>query len=428
MAQAAAPDLLPRLVTPRLLAASQDTPVLLLNGPRQSGKTTLVRDLLGSDYRYLTLDDATTLVAATGDPTGFVRELDRAIIDEIQRAPALLLAIKQAVDRDRRPGRFVLTGSANILALPTVADSLAGRMEVIDLLPLAQAEILGQAASSFLDQAFAGQVVWPGPLQTGAALVQAVLAGGYPEMRRRATPARAQAWARAYLEAIVQRDVRDIASIDKLDQLPRLLQALAQHSGQLLNLSQLGGQLGLDSKTVGRYTAVFEQLFLLQRLAPWSHHALQRLVKTPKLHFNDAGLLAAMSGLTAPLLAADRARFGPLLETFVFGELRKLMSWQEQPLRLSHYRDKDQDEVDFVLENMRGEVVGIEVKAAATVTGSDFKGMRKLAAALGPAFQLGIVLYDGEQAVPFGERLVAAPLSCLWSEAGDSGASGPAAQ
>lgn len=415
MALDAAPDLLPRLVTPRLLAASQDTPVLLLNGPRQSGKTTLVRDLLGSDYRYLTLDDATTLVAATGDPTGFVRELDRAIVDEVQRVPALLLAIKQVVDRDRRPGRFVLTGSANILALPTVADSLAGRMEVIDLLPLAQAEILGRAASGFLDHAFAGQVVHPGPLQTGAALMQAVLAGGYPEMRRRATPVRAQAWARAYLEAIVQRDVRDIASIDKLDQLPRLLQALAQHSGQLLNLSQLGGQLGLDSKTVGRYTAVFEQLFLLQRLPPWSHHALQRLVKTPKLHFNDAGLLAAVSGLTAPMLAADRARFGPLLETFVFGELRKLMSWQEQPLRMSHYRDKDQDEVDFVLENTQGQVVGIEVKAAATVTGSDFKGMRKLAAALGKSFQLGIVLYDGEQPVPFGDRLVAAPLSCLWS-------------
>jgi predicted AAA+ superfamily ATPase len=422
MALDAGPDLLPRLVTPRLLAACQDTPVLLLNGPRQSGKTTLVRDLLGGDFQYLTLDDATTLRAATGDPTGFVRELDRAIVDEIQRAPALLLAIKQAVDGDRRPGRFVLTGSANILTLPTVADSLAGRMEVIDLLPLAQAEILGQSSSDFLAQAFAGQVARPGPLQTGAALVQAVLAGGYPEMRRRATPARGQAWARAYLEAIVQRDVRDIASIDKLDQLPRLLQALAQHSGQLLNLSQLGGQLGLDTKTVGKYTAVFEQLFLLHRLAPWSHHALQRLVKTPKLHFNDAGLLAAMTGLTAPMIAADRARFGPLLESFVFGELRKLMSWQEQPLRLSHYRDKDQDEVDFVLEDVHGQVVGIEVKAAATVTGRDFKGLRKLAAALGPSFQLGIVLYDGEQAVPFGERLVAAPLSCLWST-GDAGPS-----
>lgn len=175
------------------------------------------------------------------------------------------------------------------------------------------------------------------------------------------------------------------------------------------------GQLGLDAKTVGKYPAVFEHLFLLQRLSPWSHHALQRIVKTPKLHFNVAGLLAALAGLTAPRLDAERARLGPLLETFVFGELRKLMSWQEQPPHLFHYRDKDQDEVDFVLENMQGQVIGLEVKVAATVTGGDFKGMRKLAAALGRSFQLGLVLYDGEDVLPFGERLVAAPLSCLWS-------------
>lgn len=408
-------ELHPRFVTSRLRVAAQDTPVIMINGPRQCGKTTLVRDLLAGDHAYLTFDDATTLNAARADPAGFVRGLDRAIIDEVQRVPEVLLAIKQSVDRDRAPGRFLLTGSANILALPTVADSLAGRMEVIDLLPLAQAEILGRAVPAFLPQAFAGEVAPADHLRLGPDLVASVLDSGYPDMRRRATPARRQDWARSYVDAIVRRDVRDIASIDKLDSLPRLLRALAHHSGQLLNLSQMGGQLGLDTKTVGKYTAILEQVFLVRRVAPWAHKALQRIVKTPKLHFIDAGLLAASMGVTAAAIARDRTLLGPLLETFVYGELLKHASWLDEPMTICHYRDKEQDEIDFVLESVRGEVVGIEVKSAATVTSGDFKGLRKFATALEKPFKLGLVLYDGDRTVPFGDRLWAAPLSCLWS-------------
>jgi predicted AAA+ superfamily ATPase len=248
----------------------------------------------------------------------------------------------------------------------------------------------------------------------GRNLVDAVLVGGYPEMLRRQRPDRRQAWARDYIRAIVERDVRDIAEIEKLDQVPRLLRVLAEYSGQLANFTQLGGQIGLDDKTTRKYVAILEQLFLVRRIEPWFRNHLSRLIKTPKLHFLDSGLLAALLGITAARVTTDRAIFGRLLETFVFSELLKQISWTATPCSLHHYRDKDQDEVDIVIEDGAGALVGIEVKAGATVNTSDFKGLRKLAAACGNDFKLGLVLYDGDTVVPFGRRLFAAPLSCLW--------------
>jgi predicted AAA+ superfamily ATPase len=208
--------------------------------------------------------------------------------------------------------------------------------------------------------------------------------------------------------------VRDIAEIEKLDQMPRLLRVLAQYSGQLVNFTQMGGQVGLDDKTTRKYLGILEQLFLVRRLEPWFRNRLKRLVKTPKLHFLDSGLLATLLGITAERVRKDRAIFGSLLETFVFSEVLKQLAWFESPCTLYHYRDKDQDEVDIVVEEDPGAVVGIDVKASATVTGGDFKGLRKLAAACGDDFKLGLVLYDGERSVPFGDRLFAAPVSCLW--------------
>ena len=409
-----ADGLLHRFAAGRVTTALEDTPVVMVNGPRQCGKTTLVRDLVAGERTYVTLDDDTALEGARQDPAEFVRGRARITIDEVQRAPDLLRAIKRAVDLDRSPGRFLLTGSANVLTLPTVSESLAGRMEVVTLQPLSRAEVRGRRPA-FLRKAFTGALVKPPEQMIGDDLVHAVLTGGYPEMLlRRDEPGRRQTWARDYLRAIVQRDIRDIADVDRLDQMPRLLRVLAHYSGQLTNFAQIGGQNNLDDKTTKKYVAILEQVFLVRRLEPWFRNRLKRLVKTPKLHFLDSGLLAAILGVTAERILRDRTLFGPLLEAFVFAEVLKQVGWLDEECSLSHYRDKDQDEVDIVVENETAALVGIEVKAAATVHANDFKGLRKLAAATRDALRLGLVLYDGEETVPFGDRLFAAPVSCVW--------------
>jgi len=403
----------PRFSAAMAATALRDTPVVLVTGPRQCGKTTLVRDLIPGNREFLTLDDEIVLASARSDPAGLVRGLDKCTIDEIQRAPDLLRSIKRSVDEDRRAGRFLLTGSANLLTVPQVSESLAGRMEIINLLPLSQAEI-HKRKPAFLKSAFEGKIGRPREVLIGNDLVAAVLIGGYPEMLRRKQPARRQAWARDYIGAIVQRDVRDIAEVERLDQIPRLLRVLAQQAGQLTNFTQMGGQVGFDDKTTRKYVGILEQLFLVRRIEPWFRNQLKRLVKTPKLHFLDSGLLAALLGVTAERIQKDRTIFGPLLETFVFSEVLKQISWTESSCTLYHYRDKDQDEVDIVVEDGAGALVGIEVKASATVHSGDFKGLRKLANACGDDFKLGLVLYDGERGAPFGDRLFAAPLSNLW--------------
>ncbi|TKW65078.1 ATP-binding protein [Paracoccus aerodenitrificans] len=404
----------PRFARSRIEEALADTRVVLIAGPRQSGKTTLATDLAAEKVPFLTLDDATVLRSATDDPVGFIRGLDRAVIDEIQRAPDLLLAIKSEVDADKTPGRFLLTGSANLMTIPKVADSLAGRMEIVRLLPLSQAEILGRK-SGFIDRAFSGQTPVAEHIILGDDLVETVLSGGYPEALGRKRWARKQDWYHDYIDAIVQRDVRDIAQIEQLAIMPRLLSVLAEHSGQLVNYSGIGASLGLNHVTTAKYLHIFESLYLVYSLQPWFTNRLKRLTKSPKLHFLDAGLLAAMRDISPDIVAKDRTAFGPILETFVFSELRKIASWSEQRCAFWHFRDKDRNEVDIVLENRRGEIVGIEIKASATVSASDFSGMRKLAEACGDKFVQGLVLYDHDQVVPFGDNMFAAPLSCLWS-------------
>ena len=406
-------DLFPRFATEIVTTALRDTPVVMVTGPRQCGKTTLVRNLIAGEREFITMDDDTILASARSDPTGLVRDFDRTTIDEIQRAPDLLRAIKRSVDEDRRPGRFLLTGSANILTLPQVSESLAGRMEIVSLLPLSRAEIRGRKPT-FLRAAFAGKIVGSAEVLMGESLVEVVLIGGYPEMLRRKDSKRRRPWALDYVRAIVQRDVREIAEVEKLDQMPRLLRILASHSGQLTNFTQTGGQMGMDDKTTGKYIGILEQLFLVRRVEPWFRNRLKRLVKTPKLHFLDSGLLSVLLGATADRVARDRAIFGTLLETFVFAEVLKQTSWSDESYVMHHYRDKDQDEVDLVIEAGNGTLIGIEVKAGATVNAADFKGLRKLASACGDDFKLGVVLYDGARTVPFGDHFFAAPISCLW--------------
>jgi predicted AAA+ superfamily ATPase len=406
-------SLYPRTIELRIAEAMADTPVVLISGPRQAGKTTLVRKVAEQGIRYLTLDDELTLLAAKEDPVGMIRNLDRAVIDEIQRAPQLLLAIKKSVDEDRRPGRFLLTGSANLMALPTVADSLAGRMETLSLLPLSQSEIHGNS-KNWLDAAFTGNLLNVSTPILGNELVEIVLRGGYPEALARSTARRRTIWARQYLDAIIQRDVLDVASIDKLDQLPRFLRCLAQVSGQMCNYSQLGGQVDLDSKTAARYVGVLEQMYLLKRIEVWAKNHLNRLVKTPKLQFLDSGLLATLLELSTSEVDRDKTRFGNVLETFVYSELLKHSTTSEGDYRFLYYRDLDKYEVDLVIESTAGQLIGVEIKSSATVKASDLRGLKKLASVAGNAFKLGILLYDGTETMPLGDGLWAAPISTLW--------------
>lgn len=403
-----------RLIRSRILEAQQDTPVILVAGPRQAGKTTLVKEISAEQgMKYLTLDDQLTLLSAKNDPVGMIRNIDRVVIDEIQRVPELLLAIKKSVDEDRRPGRFLLTGSANLMALPKVADSLAGRMETLSLLPLSQSEMEQQTAN-WIDNAFMGRILEAERPAVGVDLIERVLGGGYPEAVARKTSRRRAIWSQQYIDAIIQRDVRDIANVDKLDHLPRFLNGLSQTVGQMCNYSKLGGQVGLDGKTASQYISIFEKMYLLKRVDVWSSNRLSRVVKTPKLQFIDSGLLSTLLDLTIDEIQRDRTRFGNVLETFVYGELVKHTATSEGHYRLMYYRDADQVEVDFVIENTIGNLVGVEVKASATVSERDLKGLKKLASLAGNSFKSGLLLYDGTETMPLGEKIWAVPLSSLW--------------
>ena len=404
-----------RKVAPKIREALEDTRVVLISGPRQAGKTTLARQFVADGRPYFTPDDIGTLAAARSDPVGFIRGLDGAVIDEIQRAPELMLALKESVDVDTRPGRFLITGSANLATVPAIADSLAGRMAVISLFPLAQAEIV-RAPGEFLHRVFSDEPFTSvgSPVNAGD-LIEIVLKGGYPEVLRRKSAGRRQAWLDDYISLILDRDVRDIANIDQLDRLPRLLSVLAEHAGQLTNNSSFGSALAISSVTAQKYVGILERLYLLKLVSPWSTNSLSRLIKTPKMHFVDSGLLAAVRGDGEERLRRDRGRFGPLLESFVVSEILKIAAWTDLRLSFSHYRTKDQDEVDLVIEDRRGRIVGIEVKASATVRPSDIKGLRQLKAATGDRFLRGLVLHDHDRFTPFDENISAAPLSTLWT-------------
>lgn len=406
--------ILPRLVEPRVEEALADSPAVLIHGPRQCGKTTLAKQVGGRlDYAYFNLDDDVVREAAAADPAGFVADLpERAILDEVQRVPSLFTALKSAVDRERTPGRFLLTGSANVLFVPKLSDSLAGRMEIIRLYPFAQCEI-EQRTPAFLDALFEGRFRPRRLSRLGPEIAERIVAGGYPAALARTTPRRRAAWYRDYVETMVQRDVRDLARIASFDALPRLLALAAGQTARLLNVTDLAGPFQVSRPTIRAYVTLLERVFLLEELPPWHTNRLNRLVKSPKLHVGDTGFGATLLGLDAAALYADRGLLGQLLETSVYQELRRQASGHEDEIRFHHFRDKDVYEVDLVLER-RGRIAGVEVKAAATVTTADFRGLRKLAGATGRSFTAGVVLYDGETGVSFGEGRYAVPIRSLW--------------
>ncbi len=405
----------PRNIESELRAALSDTPVVLLNGARQTGKSTLVTALskdLGATY--VTLDDATVLSAASTDPAGFLKGLGAsAVIDEVQKIPALFPAIKTLVDADRRPGRFLLTGSANVLMLPKISESLAGRMEIITLYPLSQGELLGRSGR-FVDGLFAAELPRLPKEKIRYDLADLVLAGGYPEAVQRPAGKRREAWFASYITAILQRDVRDLAHLEGLTEMPRLLALLAARVGGLLNMSELSRSSGIAHTTLKRYLSLLEATFLLQPLPAWSANLGKRLIKSPKIHLVDTGLCAHLTGLTKQRLTSDLTAFGPLLESFVVGELRKQATWSESRLKLYHYRTTAGREVDVVLEDAAGRLVGVEVKATATATKKDFAGLQSLMEDTGKRFVRGLVLHNGEEAVSFGEHQMALPISAIW--------------
>lgn len=409
--------LYPRFAAPRLLEALADSPVVLIHGARQCGKTTLAR-MVGDSrgYTYISFDDDVVRAAAEADPMGFVGDLpQRVIIDEMQRAPALFAALKAAVDRNRVPGRFLLTGSANVLLVPKLADSLAGRMEILRLHPLAQCE-LAKHEPRFLNMLFANGFKANRTERLAGQLAERIAAGGYPSALARPTERRRATWYRDYLDALVQRDVRDMSRISSLDVLPRLLTLAASQTARLLNVSDLAAPFQLSRPTIRDYVTLLDRVFLLEMLPPWHSNRLSRLVKTPKLHMSDTGLASALLGVGAAALSADRALLGQLLETFVFQELRRQASWQDELSSFFHYRDKDGAEVDIVIERGTQAIAGVEVKASATVTATDFRGLRRLKEVSGKRFTAGVVLYDGETTASFGDGMYAVPLRLLWEK------------
>ena len=420
----------------RVLAeALEDSPAVLIHGPRQCGKTTLAQVVCapdqvrwrgrpagwrgspaGAGYAYVSFDDDVVRSGAETDPMGFVAALpERVILDEVQRVPGLFAALKLDIDRRRVPGRFVLTGSSNALRVPTLADSLAGRLQIVRLHPLSQLELEappGQAPG-FLDSLFGGGFEAGGGERLGDGLGERIAAGGFPAALARPSGRRRAAWYRDYVQAQFEKDVPNMARITMLDALPRLLALAGAQTANLLNVENLAS-FRLSRPSISAYLSRLESAFLLELLPPWHANRMSRLVKTPKLHIGDTGLACALLGLDARGLAKNRALLGQLLESFVFQELRRQASWHESHLEFFHYRDKDKVEVDIVIERGALALAGVEVKASGTVTGSDFRGLRRLRQAAGDRFAGGVVLYDGEACTSFGEGLYAVPLRKLW--------------
>lgn len=397
--------------------ALSDTPVVLIHGPRQAGKSTLARSMISEDFpaEYVTFDDLLVLGAARASPKDFLaRYKGPVVIDEVHRAPELFLALKAEVDRRRVPGRYLLTGSANVRFVPEISQALVGRVEILTLWPLSQGEIEGRR-ETFLDSVFAGEV----PRAAGEALDRGEIlsrawVGGFPEAVRRRSAARRRAWFASYITTVLQREVRDMAEVEGLPQLPRLLALIATRVGGIQNVSDLSRASGLPQTTLKRYLALLQAAFLIQTMPAWSGNLGKRLLKSPKLFVSDTGLLAHLLGLEIEGIDFPGAPVGRILESFVVAELRKQLGWSEVRPAIHHFRSARQEEIDILLEGRGGRVVGIEVKASSAVSSRDFRHLGTLRDELGERFVGGFVLHTGRDAVSFGDRIHAVPVSSLW--------------
>ena len=405
-----------------VLVALADTPVVLINGPRQSGKSTLTQapELVKQGRRYFTFDQPSVLAAAKSDPEGFVAGLpEKVTLDEIQHVPELFPVIKAAVDRHRTPGRFLLTGSANVLLLPKLSESLAGRMEILTLWPFSQGE-LHHKKENFIDQLFSqkphclSHPITKHVFRT--TLLESAMSGGYPPILTRATPTRRRSWFKSYLTTILQRDVRNFSDISDLNALPRLLTATAARAGSLLNFTDLGRSLMLPQTTVKRYFTLLEVTFLVQLLRPWSTNLGQRVIQTRKAYINDTGLLTHLLGITSNRLLLDPSLAGSIMENFILMELLKQATWSKRQPEFFFWRTASGQEVDLLLEDQEGRLVGIEIKAGATLGKKDVSSLQTLAALAGKRWVRGAILYTGNEIIPFGKNLHAIPIHYLWEK------------
>jgi hypothetical protein len=413
-------DQIERFVKPRVLEALQDTRIVVLQGARQVGKTTLLREIVAeSGGRNVTLDDDVARATARADPTGFVNQNPDGLlaIDEVQRAPELVLALKLAVDRDPRPGRFFLTGSADLLRLPATEDSLAGRAESIELHGFSQGELVGHR-ESFIDRVLSGErfLDHTSTLARGDYLDRAV-AGTYPEALRRPAGRRRNRWIDNYVSRIVERDAHDVSHLQRIDELPLILRVLAARDSEELNLADIARDTAIPVRTLAPHLDLLETLYLVQRIPAWSTNLSKRAVARPKVSLLDTGLAARLVNVSAAGAApsVQGAIAGHLLEGFVAGELRRQSGWAEEQVRISHYRDHAGDEVDIILETADGRIVGLEIKAAASVSGKDAKWLARLRDRLGRRFAAGLVLHTGATSGPLTERIAAVPMDILWT-------------
>lgn len=428
------PMFYPRHSQRHLIETLEDSPVVLIHGPRQCGKTTLAqvmcapdhipprkremfrynRPAVAGEYAYISFDDRGIRELAGDDPIGFVADLpERVILDEVQYAPEIFSAIKMDVDRDRVPGRFIMTGSANVLLVPALSDSLAGRMQIVQLYPLAQCE-LECRPSGFLDMLFGDGFSIRRTERLGEKLAERIVSGGYPAALARGSGKRRSSWYRDHVDIQMKKDINELARISMLDSLPKLLTLASERTANLFNASDLSSPFHLSRTTIRDYLKLLEMIFLLERLPPWHSNRQSRLIKTPKLHIGDTGIACALMGVSAEGLYRNRPLLGQLLETFVFHELRRQASWHDDFMSFYHYREKNGPEVDIVIERGTLQVAGIEVKASGTVTKSDFRGLRKLKSIAGERFVAGVVLYDGDISIGFGNGFYAVPLRMLW--------------
>jgi uncharacterized protein len=400
--------------------ALADTRVVVVNGARQSGKSTLVHHVTRSfeQVEERRLDRPMDLTSARLNPERFVAFDGLLVIDEIQRAPELILPIKVRVDDDPRPGQYLLTGSARLLGLKSLPDALVGRKETIELWPFSQAE-LARRPSTFLETVFSGEIP-DGRSRNGVGsetrtgYFGRVVTGGFPEANAR-EDRRQSRFFTSYLEDLIDRDVTQLGDIERREQLSRLLAVLAANSGQLFVADRLASQLGLAAKTIERYVSLFEEVFLLKRIPAWSNSATNRAIRTRKVVFVDSGLATNLCGRNVNRLVRGDPMAGPLLESFVLSELARLAPLCEAAPSLSHYRNRDGVEVDAVLQQRDGSVVGIEVKAADLVRSDDLGGLSHLRERSGGDFIAGCVLYTGPVVRSMGDRLWAVPIDALWS-------------